>query len=361
MRTQGRGPVPPISGEDPGLVAGELRSWLATGPIQSPSGSYYAWIDELTGQGSFEYPEITGYALTHLAGRPEPSPEELERALGAADWLADRIARGELSARAGWDHGAVYSFDLAIISTGLISFGRRRENERHLDSGLELAAMLARAAIEAGGLRPILGGGAASSRGGWSAEGRPHLCKAVQCLLAAAEAGLAEGREAASRLVAEVSGMQEDDGSFRTQPNSDGVMLHPHLYTAEGLWLWACSEGDASAAERAGRATGWAWRHQLPSGGFPRSVGSPEGGAPVEQCDTTAQAIRMAAAIGSQPPRLGSAVARLAGLARPAPGGAALVYQPGSAQVHHNAWATMFGAQAIEWVLSGPADWRTLV
>jgi len=185
--------------------------------------------------------------------------------------------------------------------------------------------------------------------------------KSVQCLLAAAEAGFSEGLEAAARLVESTCALQESDGSFRTQPNSEGVMLHPHLYAAEGLWIWATSQGDAAVAERARSATAWAWEQQLPSGGFPRSVGSPEGGGRIEQGDASAQALRMAATLPSAPPRLEEAVSRLAALSRAAPGGAALVYQPGPEPAHHNSWTTMFGAQALEWVHSGPTDWWTLV
>jgi hypothetical protein len=342
-------------------VSRQLRGWLRSGPIQSPSGAFYAWIDEPTGQPAFEYPEITGYALTYLAGRPELGSDELDRAHRAAEWLLDRLGRDELGARAGWDRGAAYNFDLAMIATGLICFGRRRENEPQIEAGIELAAMLATSARQPQGLTPITAGPLATSRSGWSAEGRPHLCKAVQCLLAAAAMGFAAGRDAASRLIENVSGMQQDDGSFRTQPHSGGVMLHPHLYAVEGMWMWASAEGDPSAAERARRASNWVWEQQLPSGGFPRSVGSAEGGAPVEQCDVTAQAIRMAAALGSPPEGFGEAVRRLAELADPAPGGAALVYQPEATARHHNAWTTMFGAQAIEWTLSGPTEWTTLV
>ena len=359
MSGRGRDPGSPVSGA--GDTPQELRGWLGHGPIQSASGAFYAWVDESTGVGSFEYPEITGYALTYLAGRPHPDPEELQRGHSAAEWLAGRLARGELQAREAWDGDALYSFDLAMISAGLISFGRVTGSDRPAAAGLELARMLAAEAIEPSGLGPIFGDGDVTSRGGWSAEGRPHLAKTVQCLLAAADAGLAEGRDAALHLIEEISAMQDDDGSFRTQPNSDGVMLHAHLYAAEGLWIWATAEGDAQAADRARRATTWAWEQQLPSAGFPRSVGSPEGGGEMEQCDSSAQAVRMAATLPSAPPRMDDAIARLAALTRPAPGGAALVYQPGRVPVHHNAWTTMFAAQAIEWAHSGPTGWRTLV
>ena len=54
-------------------TAAALRRWLASGEPQSPSGAFYAWVEE-DGSPSFEYPEITGYALTHLAGLADPAP-----------------------------------------------------------------------------------------------------------------------------------------------------------------------------------------------------------------------------------------------------------------------------------------------
>ena len=45
---QGEG-QPPDSVEGAIDLPGKLRGWLGLGPIQSPSGAFYAWIDEETG------------------------------------------------------------------------------------------------------------------------------------------------------------------------------------------------------------------------------------------------------------------------------------------------------------------------
>src|SRR2546425_4589606 len=49
-------------------LADGLRAWLCSGACLSPSGAFAAWVDHASGRRSFEYPEISGYALTYLAG-----------------------------------------------------------------------------------------------------------------------------------------------------------------------------------------------------------------------------------------------------------------------------------------------------
>ena len=338
-----------------------LRGWLGSGPIDSPTGAFYAWLEEASGRSTFEYPEITGYALTYLMGRPDLSSAEIERGLRAANWLQRRLERDEFSARDGWDSGAHYSFDLGMIATGLILFGRRCESERHISAGIALAEKLRDAARSAPGLSAILDGSPSTSRKGWSTEGRPHLLKVVQSLLLAEDAGLAGSREAAALLVEEISALQRSDGSFPTQPGDEMVMLHPHLYTIEGLWIWSEATGDASALAQARDGMEWVWESQLPSGGFPRAAHVSNSGAQTEQGDATSQTIRMTVALGLEPEGFEAATARLLAFARPVPGGAALIYQPESQPRHHNAWVTMFGAQALEWALYGPSEWSTLV
>ena len=47
-------------------TSGEIRRWLVR-RARSTSGAVYAWVDAATGAPAFEYPEITGYALTFCA------------------------------------------------------------------------------------------------------------------------------------------------------------------------------------------------------------------------------------------------------------------------------------------------------
>jgi hypothetical protein len=184
------------------------------------------------------------------------------------------------------------------------------------------------------------------------------MLKLTQCLLLADRQGLPGGREAAAALVAHGSRLQRDDGSFLTQPDASLTMLHPHAYALEGLWMYAQATGDEAALARVAAGLEFAWGQQLDDGGFPRLTDA--GSDVVEQGDVTAQTIRIAAALGTRPDGYERALRKLRDFARPAPGGEALVYQPRSGAVHHNAWVSMFGAQAIDWAVEG-GNWETLV
>lgn len=333
-----------------------LRAWLSSGACQSSAGAFVAWLDLATGLAAYEYPEITGYALTYLAGLASLSADVLGISTAAADWLVGRLADGNLAARDGWDEEAVYLFDLAIIATGLVMIGRRIQVERYVDEGLRLSRYL-RDEVSAKTLSPLGRGGPASTRDSWSTRGLAHLGKVVQPLLLAHELGDEASRPAAERLVETVKELQDDDGRIATHPEHP-VMLHPHLYAAEGLYIWGQAVGDEDALERARAAVAWAWEQQLEQGGLPRSEAG-EG----EQTDATAQAVRLSLALGLPSAAADRGLARLVGLVRGSGEGRGLVYRPGSAALHLNTWSTLFGAQAFALAVPGaaPLDWRELV
>ena len=108
-----------------GPTAAGLRAWIASGVSQSESGAFVAWVDLATGRPSYDYPEITGYALTFLASQASLSDDECSVGHRAAAWLVDRVRRGNLAARDGWDDDAVYLFDLAMVEIGRASCRER--------------------------------------------------------------------------------------------------------------------------------------------------------------------------------------------------------------------------------------------
>jgi hypothetical protein len=336
----------------PAATARDLRAWLASGACQSPDGAFYAWIDHATGEPAFEYPEITGYALTHFAGRADPSAAEHAAAGRAADWLLARIdSGGDRSARGGWDGGAVYTFDLGMISTGLLAYGARAGDDRLTGQGRRLAAEIARQVHPDGHLEPVSGARAATTRDAWSTRGGAHMIKVVQCLLAA-EAAEPDAGQASEALVSTAGALQQPEGRVVTHPSDRETMLHPHLYALEGLWAHGRCRGSTESTDRARRGVEWAFTAQLETGGLPRFVVTATGERGPEQLDATAQAVRMAVLTGHRPPGLERAVARLAECALPTAGALALPYQPAAAERHCNAWVSMFGVQALELALS---------
>lgn len=351
-----------------GSVSGEVRSaetvhtgirtWLASGALSSDAGAICAWREAGDGALAFEYPEISGYALTRFAGRVDPSPAERRTAHAAGRWLTERIAAGDRSARAGWDGGAIYTFDLGMIAAGLISWGEASGEGRFAGAGRGVAARLAELVASPEGLWSVDPAGPPTARESqWSTTGRPHLVKCVQALLLAGE------DEAADELAASAERWASSEGFFETQPESGFTMLHPHLYTVEGLWIWASAREDSGAMDLARRATEWAWRHQLPGGGLPRfaptGADSHPGDAP-EQLDVTGQAVRAALLTGADVDGLERAVARLRSVAVETPDGHALPYQP-QAEPHLNAWVSMFGGQALEIADGARIGWEELI
>ena len=349
-------PSAAAAAEVPAAVQG-LRRWLAGGRPQAAGGAFCAWRDAARDELAFEYPEITGYALTWLAARPTPSAAEVAAGRRAADWLAARFAEGDRSARADYENGAVYTFDLGMIAAGLMSFGAVARVAAYSELGREIALSLSRYLADAGELPAVAPDGPATTRAGeWSTDGRVHLVKCVQALL------LAEERDAGRQLAEQAYADQRDDGHFVTQPGDAFVMLHAHLYTVEGLWMWGTATADERALDSARRAAEWAWRHQLPSGGFPRWVSESDPGP--EQLDATAQAIRAAVVLGLRPEGLQRAAGQLAAGARSdGEHGDAIVYRPTDAADHLNVCVTMFSEQALSLANGEPnaLGWHELV
>lgn len=340
-----------------------LRTWLGRGGCQGPTGAFHAWREEESGRLSFEYPEITGYALTYLSHLEAPEEHEIRAATRAGDWLVDRLeTSGDLSARTDWDSGAIYNFDVAMIASGLLNAGRAFDRGRYIDLGVRLAGGLADQ-IDGRGRVPAVASGIQSARSGWSVDGEAHMLKALQCFLLGEEAGSDALGEKATRMAASVGELQEENGRFRTQREDEVTMLHPHLYTVEGLWIFATARGDQEALEQARAGAAWAWEQQLASGGFPRFVAVREGGetAP-EQFDLTAQALRAACLFDLDSTGRERAAERLGEVARSAEDGLALPYQPSPQPIHHNAWVSMFAAQATS-LAAGEAElgWEALV
>jgi hypothetical protein len=348
-------------------LAKDLRLWLSVG-TQASSGGIVSWSDHESGQPAFEYPEITGYSLTHFVGSPLQGEErfrELDAGRRAANWLIYLIDTERLAAREGWDGDAVYNFDLAMMANGLMAFGLKFDEDRFVDYGLFLARRLIEQLEQYGDLPSIdhqtlpL-----SQRCAWSTHGSAHLVKVAQCMLNAAELGLDLAREAASAVVDKGLAGQQPDGRITTDPDDEITMLHPHLYAVEGLWVYGEATGNEDALACARSAVAWAYQQRLSTGGFPRFAATSDGQLGPEQCDVTAQFLRAALLTGFEGD-LYPTTLRLCSLSLPVPGmGRAMPYQPDAPQVHRNVWASMFAAQGCElfgWDRPQSLNWRHLV
>jgi len=340
-------------------TAAGLCAWIESGACQTASGAFAAWLDATTGRPAFDYPEITGYALSFLAGRPSLSERAWAVGRRAAGWLVHRVHRGNLAARDGRDNEAVYLFDLAMVASGLLSFGRRAEHAELVQTGHELVALVDRELSSAVSISPLTRDRRPDRRA-WSTHGLAHLAKLAQCFLLSEDFG---DSKQLSRLIETVMGLQKRDGRMTTDPTDPVTMLHPHLYAAEGLWIWGLARDDEEALERAHAALDWAWTQQLEGGGFPRAAVNIHRTDAVEQTDVTAQAVRLALLLGRRTPAVEHAIARLVELSHSSGQTLSLPYQPASPNTHLNTWTTLFAAQALTMATPGaPAiSWPELV
>lgn len=323
--------------------------------LAHPNGGVAGWRERRTGRLSDEYPEISGYFLSAAVFADRTDSAAVIR---AADWLSARIeANADASRRV--DGSAIYNFDQGIIAAGLIKYGLRAGNARAVAAGIRAASRLRDQVSELGHL-PTLDPTAGAPHGRaatWSTVGRLHLAKTVQCLLLAAELGVAGMREAARTII--------DDVSSTFSLTSDGlrdqagqINLHATCYALEGLWVWDAAHRTTGLHEILHAAFTEIVSYRLPSGGFPRLAAS---AASREQSDVHAQVIRLAALLG-RGSTVQPAVARLRQVASPAQFGWSVPYEPQASEIHENAWATMFAAQALALVDGQPdLDWWELI
>ncbi|MFI5527201.1 hypothetical protein ACIA8O_01470 [Kitasatospora sp. NPDC051853] len=347
------------AGRSAALAEGVSR-WLRGGQAQHPDGAYAGW-HTADGRLSTPYPEITGYVLTFLANE-ELDEAERARADAAARWLVERIERGDHTCRFDRPDG-VYLFDLAMITNGLFAHGRRTADRRTVAAARTVAAYL----LEHLGEGPMVGGAGPGGPGPtWSTEGRAHLLKLLQALVAADLHGVPGAAEAAERLAAGAEELRPPSGTapVETCPGSELVSLHAACYAAEGLWVWAEARRDPRAREQAARIVEWVWQQQLPDGGFPTYAH--RDGGPVGdrwQSDVLSQAIRLALLLGLEPKGLSAAAEALAASTTTHPDGrSAVLYWPRAEEAHSNSWSSMFAHQALLLLSGRPAPaWHALV
>ncbi|MCK7624500.1 hypothetical protein MUU72_15555 [Streptomyces sp. RS10V-4] len=354
----------PVRPERAGHLAQALSAWLRGGATQRPDGAYCGW-QAPDGRLSYPYPEITGYILTFFA-HETLNASDRQRADAAASWLADRLDGGDYSCRPDHGDGAVFLFDIGMITHGLLSYGRRVDDQRLLAAGRAAARFLLDHLPPTGHPHPLASGKRPpTAEPTWSNSGSAHLLKLLQALVSADDAGVRGADAAAGRLVdALLAEPRPTAGApVVTCPGSELISLHAACYAAEGLWVWDTARRRPEARERAVRITEWVWRQQLAQGGFPTYAHRTGGPASDRmQSDVLAQAIRLAGLLDLRPDGFDAAVSTLAASMYTADGTAAVLYWPQAAEPHRNCWSSLFACQALR-LCGGTAGlaWHELI
>ncbi len=356
--------------------------WLLHSGIQDQShdrrvaGSFSAWYDRATGEYSYAYSEITGYALTTLAylSLCRPDPELLRRGAVAVVWLRDqaydsgRVAvLGRRDRASGRFTPWVHAFDQGMVLNGVVNMSALSGDETHIAFAHHLGQGLLRMQLEDGSFQPYQfprrRALPAELRRKWSGQPGSFMAKnAIGLLNLGDQTGQALWCRAARGVCQAALRWQQPEGRFITNDLDNSTHVHPHTYTTEGLWVAGRLLGEVRFLEAAAAALRWSSQRQLPDGSIPAEVAA-DGSWQGRRTDALAQTIRMALLLeaegcdtGWTAERLERAAGRLLrGQHRTGPERARYGFDYGhegqavaGPRRHVNCWATMFAIQALD-------------
>jgi len=292
-------------------VLKDNMDWLLYSDIRikkgREKGALYGWKNLNNGSFPFIYSEITGYAITCFCWIASQLGNQvsLEAAIEASDWIIRNMQSNLLVARLPTSSNKpidlsnlFYSFDNSMILIGLLSLYKLTKKD-HL---LRLAEKMTEALIDRffdgekliprldNSFKPIK----PSREKGmlkWSTIAGPYHCKSSIGLLELSR--LTNNQKyvrISDSLCDYAKRLQKSNGQFITNPGSDVVYLHPHLYACEGLIYSGVKQSNESHYNAGLNGIRWAMKHiSLSNGGLFRETGED----PVEQSDCTAQLLRL--------------------------------------------------------------------
>ena len=292
-------------------VLKDNMDWLLYSDIRikkgREKGALYGWKNLNNGSFPFIYSEITGYAITCFCWIASQLGNQvsLEAAIEASDWIIRNMHSNLLVARLPTSSNKpidlsnlFYSFDNSMILIGLLSLYKLTKKD-HL---LRLAEKMTEALIDRffdgekliprldNSFKPIK----PSREKGmlkWSTIAGPYHCKSSIGLLELSR--LTNNQKyvrISDSLCDYAKRLQKSNGQFITNPGSDVVYLHPHLYACEGLIYSGVKQSNESHYNAGLNGIRWAMKHiSLRNGGLFRETGED----PVEQSDCTAQLLRL--------------------------------------------------------------------
>lgn len=286
-------------------------NWLLYSDIRIKSGenkgALYGWKNLSPPSFPFIYSEITGYAVTFFTWMASElgNPYALQAAVEASDWIFRNMHSNLLFARPqakGTESNDLsklfYSFDNSMIIIGILSLYKLSKKTRFL----QLAEKMASAIIEVfydgeklasridesfNHIKPMKESGIVK----WSTISGAYHCKLSIGLLELSRLTHNEKyAQISDSLCDYAKKLQKPDGQFITNPGSDIVYLHPHLYACEGLIYSGLNQPNASHYTAGLNGLKWAVKQISPdNGGLYRDTGKKS----VEQSDCTAQLLRL--------------------------------------------------------------------
>jgi hypothetical protein len=287
-------------------------TWLLTSDIRinngKNKGALYGWKNLSPPSFPFIYSEITGYAITYFSwitfefGNPA--------ALGAANdsynWIAKNIRSHLVVAKPPGAQNqpnqlsdVYYSFDNGMIIIGLLNLHKITQDANILKFAEKMTQALIERFFDGEKLIPRLD----KSFNPMMSENDDGIVK-WSTISGAYHSKLSIGLLELSRLTnnptySEVSNsicdyalkLQGSKGQFITNPGSDIVYLHPHLYACEGLVFSGLKQSNENQYEAGLEGLKWAVDELVVNNACALFRNTKKGS--VEQSDCTAQLLRL--------------------------------------------------------------------
>ncbi len=285
------------------LLYSDIR--IKNGPDK---GALYGWKDLSSRSFPFIYSEITGYAITFFTWIASEfgNPDALRAAKDSSDWIAKNmrsylvVAKPPGSLNQPNDLSDVfYSFDNGMIITGLLNLHKITKDS----SILKLAEKMTQALVERffdgekviprldNSYNPIM----KEDDDGivrWSTISGPYHSKLSIGLLEMSRLINNPRYSQVSNSICEYAlKLQGSKGQFITNPGSDIVYLHPHLYACEGLVYSGLKQSNEEQYNAGLKGLKWAVDHLVSSNVNALLRNTRNGSA--EQSDCTAQLLRL--------------------------------------------------------------------
>jgi hypothetical protein len=286
--------------------------WLLYSDIRIKSGqdkgALYGWKDLSSRSFPFIYSEITGYAITFFSWIASEfrNPDALRAAKDSSDWIKKNLRSYLVVAKPPGSQNQAnalsdvyYSFDNGMIIIGLLNLHKITKD----NSILKLAEKMTQALIERffdgekiipridNSHTPIM---IEDVEGiiKWSTISGPYHTKLSIGLFEISQlTNNPRYLEVSNSICDYALKLQGSKGQFITNPGSDIVYLHPHLYACEGLIYSGLKQSNEDQYNAGLKGLRWAV-DQLVASNFDALLGNTQEGS-VEQSDCTAQLLRL--------------------------------------------------------------------
>jgi hypothetical protein len=326
------------------LPRADFAAWLSSQKVIRADGAVMSWVNRE--HAGYPYPEIAGYLLSDLSFRGRDTAALRNRV--ARRLLADMTPNGAVGRR-----GVEYVFDSAMVLAGLLA----HESTAGLLPDPRMPDRLRDYITDRLNHRSGLDGTPENAVTHWSQSYGCHLLKSVISLTAFDASRGTDSSALINQLLKDLLPLYEqigDGGRFHVNADSDVTYTHAHCYAIEGLLVLE-GRGNRDLRRWIEGGAEWLASVQESDGGVPAEHDS-NGARMKAHADCTAQAVRVWACTDARRYRnnIKRGVAFLTELS--SDGG--VRYESGSNDI--NTWATIFGAQAIDFATEG-GRWQCLI